>query len=754
MKRIRILFLIALVMLYGMPVTAFAQTTPGETTPAVFSLPTGTAGEVYRASIETVLRDGYRLKLETDARTSIFRWAVVSGELPPGLMLRANGIIIGVPRVSRDEPYRFKLKVLDTRVIGGAALMLDFSIVVVARTLRLVEVKMPRLSLISASAPDRAVRGETGDGSPGALAETQNHGDSRFESRAFNKSATIGRSDEEREVNSAVFTRPSLTRVAKGNFVLPAAGPIPTPACDPALEPPAASDQSVLYLDARNGNLKKNDQLVKSTQRFNKGEQFTVVVDNKNPYLNTYTYSSTTTPVAESALSIFVSAITGNLGDLGQPPTAQPTPTTTKENADKLKNPAPGVMASAPACQPAVDLTAKLISDTNKAIQFSESLKVALESEKDKSTRLTGTYNDARLPFFSVNQPRSVLCAASNHLVDVVNHGIDKGTGIPLGGDKSPAPGVDPVALDQIKDGIDSLKQAAETFKKRAQVIREAFPNCLNVAADDSQLIREHLREAEESADKLLANVTNYQQVLDQIRKDLNAASEARKAVQTVLSNQFAFYEMHKEGGFEETNKVDIQLTVTPRQNVAEAQAVAGSPFKAQFTFGGAPFFSISGGLIFSPLRKREFVRLQGFERDQQGNLVLVNGKPNLTTVIGQKENSSMRITPAIFLNGRLSSPTRSQTIDGVYMSLGITAKNDNKGTDVEFLVGPSVSMFDHAMFFTAGGYAGRQQKLVGNLFEGFAVPATVTDLPIQKNYRWNFGFALSYRIPIDKAAK
>jgi hypothetical protein len=89
--------------------------------------------------------------------------------------------------------------------------------------------------------------------------------------------------------------------------------------------------------------------------------------------------------------------------------------------------------------------------------------------------------------------------------------------------------------------------------------------------------------------------------------------------------------------------------------------------------------------------------------------------------------------------------------IDGVYMSLGITAKNDNKGTDVEFLLGPSVSMFDRNMFFTVGGYAGKQQKLTGGLFEGFAVPTSVDELPIQKNYRWHLGFAVSYRLPVNK---
>jgi len=128
---------------------------------------------------------------------------------------------------------------------------------------------------------------------------------------------------------------------------------------------------------------------------------------------------------------------------------------------------------------------------------------------------------------------------------------------------------------------------------------------------------------------------------------------------------------------------------------------------------------------------------------------VLVNGKPNLTTVVGLKEGSRSRITPLVLLNGRIHD--KVGPIDGIHLTLGITAKNDNKGTDVEYLLGPSFSFLEDNLFLTVGGYAGRQQKLGGGLYEGFAVPSTVSELPIEKNYHWDFGFALSYRIPVNK---
>ncbi|MEK6407786.1 MAG: hypothetical protein AABN34_12550 [Acidobacteriota bacterium] len=156
----------------------------------------------------------------------------------------------------------------------------------------------------------------------------------------------------------------------------------------------------------------------------------------------------------------------------------------------------------------------------------------------------------------------------------------------------------------------------------------------------------------------------------------------------------------------------------------------------------------------FSSLRKVEFQRVQGFQLDRQGNQVLVNGQPNLTTVIGLKEGSATRISPMVMLNGRLFAPRSTKWLTGVHASLGITGKNDNKGTDMEFLLGPSFSLLENNLFFTAGGYAGKQQRLEGDFFRGMAAPASLGELPIRKDYRWGFSFAISYRIPIGTKSK
>ena len=75
---------IFLLMLY--PVAALAQEAS-----TVFAVPDGIVGELYRANVATVLRENYHLRLETSSRVSVFRWSFGQGEVPPGLVVRANG---------------------------------------------------------------------------------------------------------------------------------------------------------------------------------------------------------------------------------------------------------------------------------------------------------------------------------------------------------------------------------------------------------------------------------------------------------------------------------------------------------------------------------------------------------------------------------------------------------------------------------------------------------------------------------------
>jgi hypothetical protein len=161
----------------------------------------------------------------------------------------------------------------------------------------------------------------------------------------------------------------------------------------------------------------------------------------------------------------------------------------------------------------------------------------------------------------------------------------------------------------------------------------------------------------------------------------------------------------------------------------------------------GARRFEISGGMAFSSLDRREFQTVLGYPRNEQGEIIdPATGNPTtdrtLTKIVGVSEQSSRRFAPLGMLHYRLFSRN-------IFASVGFTGERDDYGVDLEYLIGPSVLYKN--MFFTFGGYAGKQQKLAGDLFEGAKVDG---DIPVRKDYKWGLGFAFTYKIPLKKSGE
>jgi hypothetical protein len=151
----------------------------------------------------------------------------------------------------------------------------------------------------------------------------------------------------------------------------------------------------------------------------------------------------------------------------------------------------------------------------------------------------------------------------------------------------------------------------------------------------------------------------------------------------------------------------------------------------------GRPRFLVSGGFVYSPLPRQTFETATGFTRDAQGN---PTGDGN-TKIVRFGENSPRRLLPMVFLNSRIASFSPAS----IYFSLGVTAKKD-KDIDVEYLLGPSVSMLNDRAMFTFGAYAGKGQKLVPEVKVGDALPDDAGDaLLATKRYTWKPGFSFSY---------
>lgn len=155
--------------------------------------------------------------------------------------------------------------------------------------------------------------------------------------------------------------------------------------------------------------------------------------------------------------------------------------------------------------------------------------------------------------------------------------------------------------------------------------------------------------------------------------------------------------------------------------------------------------FEVSGGMAFSSLGKREFQPVLGYARNEQGVIVGEDGQPTdkreLTSIVGLSEDSGRRIAPIAMLHYRMPY------VRNVFASVGVTGKRDSAGTDLEYLLGPSLLF--RSMFFTVGGYAGKQQRLAGDLFLGAKL--SDTSVPVRKDYRWGLGFSFTYKIPLGK---
>ena len=151
--------------------------------------------------------------------------------------------------------------------------------------------------------------------------------------------------------------------------------------------------------------------------------------------------------------------------------------------------------------------------------------------------------------------------------------------------------------------------------------------------------------------------------------------------------------------------------------------------------------FSVSGGFGFSTINEREFVLVQSTKS------VTTNGQTTQQVIkrFGFKNNSSFRPIPVLLLNTRLY-----EWNDDVALHLsagaGVDIKTGQAGSDVEFVVGPSVS-FKRSMFVTAGIHVGRVPKLAGGFNIGDEVPEGVADPPIEKAWKTGFITTVTFKL-------
>ena len=157
-----------------------------------------------------------------------------------------------------------------------------------------------------------------------------------------------------------------------------------------------------------------------------------------------------------------------------------------------------------------------------------------------------------------------------------------------------------------------------------------------------------------------------------------------------------------------------------------------------QLNFGG-PRFALSTGVAFGIMSNPQYERVSGVPLDDKGQPVGTVAK----TVVGLKTQSGFRVVPVSLLHARLFKVGN----EAIYATAGIGVHSDNKGASPEYVFGLSQSVLDHRLFLTAGAYVGEQQRLANGLFLRRDVSDIQGDLPVVRDLKVRFGFAISYRI-------
>jgi hypothetical protein len=426
-----------------------------------------------------------------------------------------------------------------------------------------------------------------------------------------------------------------------------------------------------------------------------KSDRVRVIVTNKNPFLYEYKVTIAETPVPEPDLGGFLKLLGGPAVDL--------LPAATAPAAG-----AAAVAAGSGALPTAViDLCNKRFAaiTAQHAVVAAARAKADAELAKQKAAydKLAAGVKKAEAVFNS-----NALCDELYSTANVVRGDIAA---------------YDP-KLDAFEEAIAVLSSA----------IKEQDANLAAFPADCPQDVSSY-RE------------TNRAQhtALDQLRAALKllTAEKARfealgEKIDPILASPTSFTEVRQIGDYDVPTNVKITIERKERVDKAVFQPM----LTVTTRFGGGARFAVAGGWSWSALRKPQYVPVQGFPIDRAGNVV---APETLAPVVGTTERSASRNGPLAALHTRILPEVKGWS--RFYLTLAITAKNDNKGTDPEYLVGPSVSFAEERAFLTVGLYGGRLQELQGQLYEGGPIPKDLAAIPVEKNLHWKLGVALTWKV-------
>ncbi len=488
-----------------------------------------------------------------------------------------------------------------------------------------------------------------------------------------------------------------------------------------------------------------------STKNFNytlkNDTNITIRLENINPFAFKCTASTSVTDNKETAIGSFLGLI-GGVANL-QPAAA---PALTRSLTDTAHSIANFKLSTEPANGCAARYSTSSVHREVLDLElFRQRINEALRVTKNNQDTVIANFNDLMhgLVELSASTSCSDTVARAQELltrplftIETVNSARPSPEPIPI-----PIP----LPLDQMIDEVTAQAQA--------------LLGHLNDGLDESckrEQARPYIDEDSAFLSAFVVGTTAAPSAVEKWRtdlKNLNAVRmnilNAQHSIEAVLANPQNFITDTSIHGNQQTVTYTATCigntlqTIPPPDSASVSSATRSSTvggnttpitnvWKHDFRFGLGPRFVYAGGIVISPLPQNTF-----------STTATPGGSANTANTIVLQQNSGTRILPIAMLHARYWDQLPTNKVFAWipnYLSVGVTAKpSDTKGTNIEYLFGPSWSFADRQIFVTAGAYSGQQQRLANSLSVGSTTSLSSSNLPITQNTIWKVGFAITW---------
>ena len=165
---------------------------------------------------------------------------------------------------------------------------------------------------------------------------------------------------------------------------------------------------------------------------------------------------------------------------------------------------------------------------------------------------------------------------------------------------------------------------------------------------------------------------------------------------------------------------------------------VSGEAVPFTITYQDIPRFSVSGGILFSLLNKRQ-IQVQPVRTG-----TAADGTPTFRLEFRETDTAGNQVVPFSFFNYYLTG-TRNLNLNA---SAGVGLNPNNGSNQVEYFFGGALGLKN--VFLQFGAHVGRWQELDGGFNLGEPVPDKFpSGVPIKRRYSVRPGFGLSYKLPL-----